>query len=217
MPEGGALFGFVVAALVVLLVPGPGVFYILARSLSQGQRAGVVSAAGLSFGVLAHVIATTAGVGALLLASATAFGVVKVLGAAYLIYLGLRTIFIPGDASAVAAPTRRSSLRLFKDGVLVSVLNPKVAVFFLAFLPQFVTPSNGSVTMQLMTLGMLYAALAFCTDSAYAILAGWLRDRLRPEVVQGPMPRLASGTVYIGLGLSTALGDGDRGSLERAA
>ena len=210
MSSAEALVGFIAAALVVLLIPGPGVLYVLVRSLSQGQRAGVVSAAGLSVGALVHVVAATAGLSALLLASATAFGVVKALGAAYLIYLGLRTILSKGTPDQPGAPAARSHARLFKDGVMVSVLNPKIAVFFLAFLPQFVDPRFGAVGRQVLALGVLYSLLAFVTDSSYAMLAARLRGWMSGPVARGPLPRYASGSVYIGLGISTALTDVER-------
>ena len=210
MPSGASLFGFVAAALVVLAIPGPAVMYVVARSLSQGARAGLVSVFGLSIGALAHVAAATAGLSAILLASATAFGVVKALGACYLVYLGLRMILTkpapsgPDDLT-VSAGGVRSARRLFVDGVVVSVLNPKIAVFFLAFLPQFVDPARGPAARQVLGLGLLYVALALVTDSSYALLAGALRGRLGGRVARGPWPRYAAGAVYIGLGLSTAM------------
>ena len=198
--------GFVAAALVVLLTPGPGVLYILARSLGQGRRSGLVSVLGLSAGALVHVAAATAGLSAMLLASATAFGAVKALGAAYLAYLGISTICGRRPVAGVDALPSHSEYRVFTDGVVVSVLNPKVAVFFLAFLPQFVDPARGSVTRQVFFLGLVYVALALFTDGAYAMLAGsvrpWLGTRLM--LMQGPLPRYASGAVYLGLGMSTA-------------
>ena len=200
-----SLLGFVAAALVLLLIPGPGVLYIVARSLSQGHRAGLVSVLGLSIGALVHVAAATAGLSAILLASATAFGIVKTLGAGYLIYLGIRTLFARGPAASVEASAPRPLYRLFRDGVVVSVLNPKIAVFFLAFLPQFVEPSRGPVPQQVLLLGLIYVGLALITDSAYAFLAGSLRHWLGGRMMQGPLPRYASGVVYLGLGVSTAL------------
>jgi len=200
-----SLLGFVAAALVLLLIPGPGVLYIVARSLSQGHRAGLVSVLGLSIGALVHVAAATAGLSAILLASATAFGIVKTLGAGYLIYLGIRTLFARGPAASMEASAPRPLYRLFRDGVVVSVLNPKIAVFFLAFLPQFVEPSRGPVPQQVLLLGLTYVGLALITDSGYAFLAGSLRHWLGGRVMQGPLPRYASGVVYLGLGVSTAL------------
>lgn len=205
MPSSTSLLGFVAAALVLLLIPGPGVLYIVARSLSQGHRAGLVSVLGLSVGALVHVAAATAGLSAILLTSATAFGIVKALGAGYLVYLGIRTLFTRRPTASVEAPTPRSLYRLFSDGALVSVLNPKIAVFFLAFLPQFVDPSRGPVPRQILSLGLVYVALALVTDGAYALLAGSLRHWLGGRVMQGPLPRYASGVIYLGLGVGMAL------------
>ena len=205
MPSSTSLLGFVAAALVILLIPGPGVLYIVTRSLGQGHRAGLVSVLGLSAGALVHVAAATAGLSAILLASATAFGVVKALGAAYLIYLGVRTLLSREVAAAAEEPEPRAMRRLFTDGVVVSVLNPKIAVFFLAFLPQFVEPSRGPVARQVLLLGLLYVAMALVTDGAYALLAGSLRRAVKGRVLRGPLPRYASGALYIGLGVHTAL------------
>jgi len=205
VPSSMSLLGFVAAALVLLLIPGPGVLYVVARSLSQGHGAGLVSVLGLSVGALVHVAAATAGLSAILLASATAFATIKALGAGYLIYLGIRTLFSRRPTVGVSASTPRSLYRLFTHGVLVSVLNPKIGIFFLAFLPQFVEPSRGPVPQQVLLLGLIYVALALVTDSAYAILAGNLRPWLGGRVMQGPLPRYASGVVYLGLGVSTAL------------
>ena len=211
MPDSTSLLAFVAAALVVLLIPGPGVMYVLARSLSQGQRAGLVSVLGLSAGAFVHVIAATVGLSALLLASAAAFGIVKLLGAAYLIYLGIRAVMSRQANVEVEMPAPRSLRRLFTDGVIVSVLNPKVAVFFLAFLPHFTDPARGSVSVQMFVLGSLYCALAVCTDGAYALLAARLGHWMRGPVARGPLPRYTSGAVYIGLGVSTALVDRQSG------
>lgn len=207
MPGIVSLTAFVAAALVVLLIPGPGVLYIVARSIGQGQRAGLVSVLGLSAGALVHVAAATVGLSAILLASATAFGIVRILGAAYLIYLGVRTLLARPSGAAADAVAPRSLRRLFSDGVVVSVLNPKIAVFFLAFLPQFVEPARGPVAQQVLFLGLLYVVLALITDSAYALLAGRLRRWFGKQTIAGPLPRYASGAVYIGLGVSTALID----------
>ncbi|MDQ3169107.1 MAG: LysE family translocator [Acidobacteriota bacterium] len=197
---------FVAAALVILLIPGPGVIYIVTRSLGQGRRAGLVSVLGLSAGALVHVAAAAVGLSAILMTSAAAFTVVKLAGAGYLIYLGIRTLVsrAPGTATPHASP--RPLRRLFTEGVLISVLNPKIAVFFLAFLPQFVSPGQGAVTQQIVTLGLLYVGLALITDSGYALLAGSLRQLVSDRVTQGPLPRYATGAVYIGLGVTTALG-----------
>lgn len=200
-----SLTAFIAAALVILLIPGPGVIYVVTRSLGQGRRAGLVSVLGLSAGALVHVAAAAAGLSAILMTSAAAFGIVKFAGAGYLIYLGIRVLLSrePGarNESAIARPTRR----LFAEGVLVSVLNPKIAVFFLAFLPQFVSPAQGAVPQQIVTLGLVYVGLALVTDGGYALLAGSLRQFVSGRLTQGPFPRYASGAIYIGLGVTTAL------------
>ena len=205
MPGGTLLLAFIAAALVVLLIPGPGVLYVVARSASQGVRAGLISAFGLSAGVLVHVAAAAIGLSAILLTSATAFGIVKALGAAYLIYLGIRTLFSGRAPAATPAAQPLPLARLFIDGVVVSIFNPKIAVFFLAFLPQFVDPVLGPIPPQILFLGILYAALAFMTDGAYALLAGGLRHWLSGPVMQGPWPRCVCGSLYVGLGINAAL------------
>ena len=201
--------GFTIAALVVLLIPGPGVLYIIARSTSQGYRAGLVSVLGLATGALVHVLAATLGLSAILLTSAAAFGVVKILGASYLIYLGVQALLTRHDAASVDIPPPRAMRRLFTDGVIISVLNPKIAVFFLAFLPQFIDPAAGSFSQQILFLGCVYVGLAIFTDGSYALLAGRIRHWLGNRLTKGPLPHYASGAVYLGLGVSMALTDRD--------
>ena len=201
------MLGFVAASLVVLLMPGPGVLYVVARSLGQGHRAGLASVLGLSAGALVHVAAATLGLSAILMTSATAFGVVKAIGAGYLIYLGLRTLLARSPSGGLAAPPPLPVSRLFRDGVVVSVFNPKIAVFFLAFLPQFVDPGQGPVPQQILLLGVLYVALALLTDGAYAILAGSVRHWLKGRMIRSRLPRYLSGSIYLGLGVKAALAE----------
>ena len=205
MPSSTALIAFVAAAMVVLVLPGPGVLYVIARSVTQGYRAGLASVVGLSVGALVHVAAATVGLSAILLTSATAFGFVKALGAGYLIYLGLRTLFSKAPAATVDAPAAQSLYRIMTDGVIVSVFNPKIAVFFLAFLPQFADPSRGPIPQQILLLGLIYVGLALLTDGTYALLGGSARRWVSARVMQGPLPRYVSGSVYLGLGVNTAL------------
>lgn len=205
MPSSTSLLAFVAASLVVLLIPGPGVIYVLTCSVHQGLRAGLISVLGLAAGVLAHIAAAAAGISAILLASATAFNVVRVLGAGYLIYLGLRTLFTRPSSASIEPQARRSSQRLFTDGVLVSIFNPKIALFFLAFLPQFVTPGRWPVPYQILLLGFVYVGLALMTDGIYALLAEHLQRRLGSRVTKGSLPRYLSGSVLVGLGLGAAL------------
>ena len=198
---------FLLAALILLLTPGPAVLYIVARSLDQGRLAGFVSVLSIEVGNLAHVLAATLGLSAILVSSALAFSIVKYLGAAYLIYLGLRRLFSREAAHGPVEVQRQSLSRIFRQGVLVAVLNPKTALFFFAFLPQFVDPAHGSVTLQLLILGCLFVLMAIVTDGLYALLAGtagqWLKGTrafLRAE-------RYVVGSVYIGLGVTAALAD----------
>lgn len=212
MPEAHILLAFVGASLILLLIPGPGVLYVVARTLSQGRTAGLLSVLGVAAGACVHVLAATAGLSALLLASAAAFDVVKALGAAYLIYLGIRTLIArERAASATPSPARRTHSRVFIDGIVVSVLNPKLAMFFLAFLPQFVDPNGLPTGLQMLLLGAIYVLLALLTDGAYSLLAAHLRGWVRRPMFRGRLPRYASGAVYIGMGVSTALIDRQSG------
>ena len=190
----------------LLLTPGPAVLYIVTRSVDQGRRAGLVSVLGVHAGTLVHVAAAAAGLSAVLVASATVFSVVKYLGAAYLIYLGVRQLVSrapdPTDVTLAAAPQLS---RAFLDGFIVNVLNPKTALFFLAFLPQFVSISRGAVPMQIACLGLVFCVIGLMTDGLYALTAGsaapWLRARRGVALTRRWIP----GTMYIGLGLATAL------------
>ena len=184
--------------------------YIVARSIDQGRRAGLVSMLGVHVGTLVHVAAAAAGVSALLAASATAFSVVKYLGAAYLIYLGVRRLRERPPGTAAGAPRPAPLRRAFADGVVVNVLNPKTALFFVAFLPQFVDVSRGHVGAQILALGALFVLLGLVTDGGYAFTAGtaagWLRGH--PRLLAGE--RWISGSLYIGLGVAAALSSGHR-------
>ena len=203
MPPIAGLGLFVVAALLLLITPGPAVLYIVARSMDQGRRAGLVSMLGVHAGTLVHIGAAAAGLSAVLMASTTAFSVVKYLGAAYLVYLGVRRL---RDRSVVAAtrPPAVSLRRAFADGFVVNVLNPKTALFFLAFLPQFVDVTRGQVGAQIVVLGLVFVGLGLVTDGLYALgagtAAGWLRSS--PRFLAGE--RWVSGGMYIGLGIVAA-------------
>ena len=196
---------FLLAALILLLTPGPAVLYIIARSMDQGRLAGFVSVLSIESGNSVHVLAATLGLSAILMSSALAFSIVKYLGAAYLIYLGIRRLLARDQSHEIARVQRQSLRRIYSQGVMVATLNPKTALFFLAFLPQFVDPTAGSVTLQLLMLGGTFVAMAIVTDSMYALLAstagGWLKRNqsfLRTD-------RYLVGSVYIGLGVTAAL------------
>lgn len=197
---------FILAALILLLTPGPAVLYIVARSLDQGRLAGFVSVLSIEVGNFMHVLAATLGLSAILLSSALAFSIVKYLGAAYLIYLGLRRILGRDEALPEAHPQPESLRRVFTQGVLVAALNPKTALFFLAFLPQFVDPAQGRVALQFLTLGCIFVGMAVFTDGMYALLAGLAGRWLRGSGSFLRLGRWVIGSVYIGLGLSAALG-----------
>jgi len=200
---------FVVAALALLLVPGPAVFYVVARGIEGGRSAGLVSCLGVEVGTLAHVAFAAVGLSAILASSATAFAVVKWLGAAYLIWLGLKSLLGRGPEGGEGTPHLGGASvplsRVFYQGVLVQVLNPKVALFFLAFLPQFVTPAAGPVWTQILVLGTTLAVLGLVTDGLYALLGGvaggWMRRR---SAGLGRASRYVSGGVYLALGAATA-------------
>ena len=210
MPELHTFVIFAVASAAFLAVPGPSVIYIVSRSLAEGRTAGIVSALGIQAGGLVHVIAATIGVSALLASSATAFSIVKYAGAAYLIYLGVRRLRERDHESAGAAG-RVPRQRLFWQGVVVNSLNPKTALFFLAFLPQFVDPDRGAVAPQVLALGVLFLVLATLSDSTYALVAGsvrgWLGERRRAIT-------RVSGFSYIGLGVLAALSPASNSSAQ---
>lgn len=204
---GAANLGlFVAAAIALLVVPGPAVLYIFARSVEQGRAAGLVSILGIHAATLVHVAAATLGLSAILASSALAFGVVKYAGAAYLIWLGLKKLF--GRAEATQAGTgqlaRHGRARLFRDGFVVNLLNPKTALFFLAFLPQFVEVERGHVAMQIAFLGLLFTVLGMVTDGCYALAAGTAGNWLRRSPAYLKAERYVSGVVFIGLGITAA-------------
>lgn len=210
MPAPHTIALFAVAALVLLLIPGPGVLYIVARSIGQGRRAGLVSALGVGVGNFVQVIAATLGLSALLLSSALAFSVVKYAGAAYLVYLGVRTLLTRTEARTVAAPAPVSLPRIFRQGVIVNTLNPKVSLFFIAFLPQFIAPERGAASVQIFALGSLFVLMGVCSDSMYALLAGAVGGALRGSPRFRRAERYVTGSVYIGLGVATATAGVDR-------
>ncbi len=208
MPDMSTLALFAVAAVTLLVIPGPAVLYIVTRSVDQGRAAGLASVCGVHVGTLVHVAAAALGLSALLMSSATAYHAVRWLGAAYLIWLGVRRLLARDeDAPTTPGPgaRRRGLGRIFAQGVVVNVLNPKTALFFLAFLPQFVDVSRGSVPLQVVVFGVAFVLLGLVSDGTYALLAstgaGWLRRRRGVARTS----RLVSGGVLISLGVTTAL------------
>lgn len=209
MPDLQTLGWFVVAALLLILTPGPAVLYIIARSVDQGRLAGFVSALAIALGTLAHVAAAALGLSALLLSSSVAFGFVKYMGAAYLLVLGVRTLTARAPIQDVRHERPRALRRTFVDGVVVAALNPKTALFFLAFLPQFADAARGGVAFQVFVLGMMFTGLALACDAALVVVADATRRWVRGHGAAVQRQRYVAGSVYIALGLGTALADTD--------
>lgn len=203
MPEPASIGLFTLAALALLVTPGPAVTYVVTRSVTQGRAAGLVSSLGLGLGGLVHVAAAAFGVSALLASSATAFATLKYAGAAYLVWLGIQRLRQTDAAEAAAVRAAQPLARVFWEGALVNALNPKAALFFLAFLPQFVSP-RGPAVPQLLFLGLLFVTMAAFTDSAWALASGSVAVRLRTSPALARSGRYLAGTTYIGLGLATA-------------
>lgn len=203
MPSASALAVFSLAAIALAVVPGPAVAYIVTQSLDKGRRAGIVSAFGIATGGLVHVAAATIGLSALIASSAVAFNVVKLVGAAYLISVGIRRILARDEPEAAVEVEPAPLGQLYAQGVVVNVLNPKTALFFLAFLPQFVD-RNGSVPLQVGILGLVFVAIALLSDLAYALLADALAGRVRRSGRAARLRRLATGGIFVALGVTAA-------------
>jgi threonine/homoserine/homoserine lactone efflux protein len=209
VPSASTFAVFALAAVVLLLIPGPAVLYIVSQSVEHGRRAALAATAGVHTGTLVHITAAALGLSAILVSSASAFTAVKLAGAAYLIYLGIRAILGRDEAHAPAGRREVRLGRVYRQGALVNVTNPKTALFFFAFLPQFVDTTRGGVGGQVAILGLTFMGLGLVTDGAYGLLAGaaagWVRARPGYRRAQ----RWLTGTVFIGLGLATAF-SGDR-------
>jgi threonine/homoserine/homoserine lactone efflux protein len=204
MVDPSRLALFVGAALLLLVVPGPSVLYIVTQSVSYGRRAGLASVAGITTGTFVHVAAATIGLSALLASSALAFNVVKYLGAAYLIVVGIRRLAGLEPDTAGGVPAARSHASLYRQGIVVNTLNPKTALFFLAFLPQFIS-EHGAAWAQILVLGLIFACLGAMSDGCWALVAGTLGERLRRSTRFPKIQRYVSGSVFVGLGAVAAL------------
>ena len=205
MPDTQTIWLFCLAAVALIVIPGPAVLYVVAQSVGQGRKAGLVSASGVASGGLVHVLAAAVGLSGLLLSSATLFSVVKFAGAAYLIYLGARRLLGLEESALVAPGEARSRRRLYRDGAVVNILNPKTALFFYAFLPQFLDPDRGAVALQALVLGTLFVAIALLSDSVWALASGSAADWLKARPIAVKIERWVSGTVLVGLGAAAAL------------
>jgi threonine/homoserine/homoserine lactone efflux protein len=195
---------FLAAGLTLLVIPGPAVLYVIGQSLGGGRRAGLVSALGITTGTLVHIAAAAVGLSALVMSSALAFEVVRYVGAAYLVWIGVRRLLGRDEAGAGGERPPRSLRRTFSRGIVVNVLNPKTALFFLAFLPQFVDVDRGHVWLQIVVLGLSFATLGLLSDGAYAVVAGTVADRLRGRPRVFTAQRWISGGIFVGLGAAAA-------------
>lgn len=205
MIASSQLILFMSAALALLLIPGPAVLYITARSASQGRMAGLVSVLAIETANFIQAAAAALGLSAILLSSALAFDVVKYLGAAYLIYLGIRKLMSSEDRVENEEVKKESLSRIYWQGFAINLLNPKTALFFFAFLPQFIDPAKGNVIGQNLLLGAIFVGMALITDSLYALLASSLAGKLAGNRGFQKGQRYFAGLVYVGLGITTAL------------
>jgi threonine/homoserine/homoserine lactone efflux protein len=205
MPDWSTLILFAAAASILVFTPGPNTLYIIARSVQQGRTAGIVSSLGVETGTLIHVAAAAFGISALLVSSALAFSVVKYAGAVYLIYLGIKTLLTREKPAATETTEDKSLRRAFSQAVLVNVLNPKSAMFFFAFLPQFIDAERGTAASQILFFGAIVVVLGFTSGSMYSLLAGSIGNVLRGNLKFLRAQRYFAGSVYIGLGAATAL------------
>ena len=210
MPAPATLLVFALPASVLVAIPGPNHIYIVTRSIAQGRRIGLASAFGVETGTLVHISAATVGLSALIASSAVAFDTLRYAGAAYLAYLGIRALLRDDALELDGGPAPPSARRAYLDGVLVNVLNPKVALFFLAFLPQFVDPARGATSTQILVLGLVVFTIATTSDVVYALaagaLGGWLRSR--PAFVR--VQRHLTGCIYLGLAAAATFVPGER-------
>ena len=208
MPDWSPLALFVTTALILVFIPGPNTLFIVARTIEQGRVAGIVSSLGVQTGTLFHVAAAAFGLSALILSSATTFNAVKYAGAIYLIYLGAKTLLTKEKFKLSQTQEKTSLKRVFLQGAVVNLLNPKTALFFFAFLPQFVDASRGAIAAQIVFLSFILVILGTFSDLVYALAAGSIGNRLRENLKLLRAQKYFAGTVYIGLGALTALSGG---------
>jgi threonine/homoserine/homoserine lactone efflux protein len=204
MPSATTYGLFVLTALALLVIPGPAVLYVVSRSIDQGRSAGLASVLGITSGTVVHVTLASVGLSSLVLASRVAFDAVRYVGAAYLVFLGVRRLLTRKTDDGVEAAAPRTRRDLYTQGLVVNLLNPKTIVFIFAFIPQFVDVGAGHVWLQVMLLGLTFATLGMLSDSTYAFVAGTVADRLRGTPLVTRVERWFGGTVLIGLGITSA-------------
>jgi threonine/homoserine/homoserine lactone efflux protein len=207
MPTTTTLLAFTAAAVALILLPGPNVIFLLARGIGDGRRVALISVAGVETATAVFVLATAAGLSAVIASSAVAFSLLRYGGAAYLIYLGIRALLGRGHLELVGptAPRSPSGRRAFAEAFGVGIANPKVAIFFVAFFPQFLDPHRGSTTAQILVLGTIFTVLGLLFDTVWATSAGSVGGWLRRRPGWADRQRLVSGGVYLALGATAAL------------
>ena len=204
MPDLTTLLLFAAASFALIVVPGPAVLYVITRSLDQGRGAGLASVVGVSVGAYVHIIAAAVGLSAVLASSVVAFSIIKYAGAAYLIYLGVRKFMSKPKLEPSQEVTSQPLGKIFLEGIVVNILNPKTALFFLAFLPQFVHPDSG-VASQILILGSVFVLVALVSDGAYALLASTFGTFLKQSRRFLRLQHYLSGATYVALGVGAAL------------
>jgi threonine/homoserine/homoserine lactone efflux protein len=203
--EASTLVTFVIASAILVLIPGPAVLYIVSTGIGRGRRMALTSMLGIEAGTLFHVGAAAVGLSAVVANSVVAYSIVKYVGAGYLVYLGVKTLRERNHMGPLKIPGATSARVAFRRGVVVNILNPKVALFFLAFLPQFVIPSHGSVASQFVMLGLLFVAVAAVIDSVYAMTSGTIGALLTRNAGAARAQRRVAGVAYLALGASAAV------------
>lgn len=203
MPDSNSLISFAIASLALLVIPGPAVLYIVNRSVSDGRSIGLAAVAGIELGTFMHVLAATAGLSAILAASPSAFNAVKYLGALYLISVGLRTL-LRQPAAIASLASSMTNFQAFRQGFIINTLNPKVALFFISFLPQFIDQDKSSSALQALILGAVFVICGFITDGTYALTASSLREILVRGKTLPFIQRYIAGVVFVMLGVVAA-------------
>ncbi len=204
MPDLNSLISFAVASVALLVIPGPAVIYIVNRSVADGRQIGLAAVVGLELGTFMHVLAATVGLSAILATSENAFNVVKYLGASYLVLIGLRTLTRKPEAISTSASSMTQS-QAFRQGFIINMLNPKVALFFLSFLPQFIDPNISSNARQSLILGSVFVLCGFVIDGVYALTASSLREVLVKGKALPFIQQYVAGVVFVLLGAAAAL------------
>lgn len=204
MPETSTLLIFLAASTVLAVVPGPGVLYIIARSVEGGRRTGLAATLGVATGNMVHVMGAAIGVSAIISQSATAFTVIKLAGAAYLVGTGIIRLLTPVDVGSETTAHTGDARKVYRGAVMVATLNPKTALFFLAFVPQFLSPERGSMAVQGVLLGSIFVAIALFSDSLYALASGSLGEKLRTSRRFAEIRRWFTGGTFVSLGVAAA-------------